>query len=129
MALIGGVAILLLAGCAREDVGALRSAACKGVFPTTLVSAEAAKIYTGALFAGGRVDQVRVGLRGYLVIFHHGSGIPVIRIAVYRRSWWDWKLVAEPRPPVPEFMHAVAADGRIIVVEEQSGRKWPLYEP
>src|SRR5690349_25131 len=64
-------------GISPEEAKALRSTARHNgwhEWPATFGSTEAATIYTHALPVGGRVDEVRIGLRSYLVIFAHGSG-------------------------------------------------------
>jgi len=124
-------AVLLFAGCgvSEEEAQALRSAARKGEIPTTLGSPEAATTYAHALFAGGQVDQVRIGLRRYLVLFTYGSGIPVIELAVYRWEMWHWELVAKRLPPTHGFMSAKAANGKIVAVVGGSTQTWPLYDP
>jgi hypothetical protein len=93
------LSILLTSGCVSDNPEALKSAARKGVFPATLASHESALEYIRQLYIRGHVDRVRIGLSRFMVVFQHGSGLPVTRIAVYQREGWRWKLVSELSPP------------------------------
>ena len=130
------LSVLLLAGCTSDDAVSLKNFARSGVFPPTLSSYDSAMEYVRYLQVRGRVDRVRIGMSSFIVVFQHGSGIPVVKIAVYRRTLWSWKFVAEPRPKispdaslVSEFLRATVSDGKIMVVGERSNRSWLLYDP
>ena len=127
-------AVLLFAGCgvSDEEIKSLRSEARKGwnTWPVIFDSTEAATTYAHALPVGGRVDQVRIGLDDFLVIFAHGSGVPVVNIAVYRRNLLRWERVAQPpRPPFSDHLTATAAGGKIMVTGQRTGSTWVLYDP
>jgi len=125
------LAILLFSGCdvSDEEAKALRSAARNGQIPATLSSLEAAVTYKNATFAGGKIDEIRLGLSKYIVIFIHGSGVPVVEIAVYRRNIWHWELMSVRPPPTFGFLSAVASQGKIVTVVRGSTQTWPLYDP
>lgn len=125
---------LLFTGCSLsdEEIRTMRSAAiaARGELPATFDSAEAATTYVHAPSTGGRVDQVRIGLNSFLVVFVHGSGVPVIKIAVYRRSLWHWELAAQPpRPPFSDHLSATVVGGKIVVTGRRTGKTWVLYDP
>ena len=120
---------LLCTGCASDNAEMLERTARDGIFPPTLAARESATALTRAFFAGGHVDSVRVGLTSYLVVFRHGSGIPVTGIAVYRSELGRWRLVAEPKPPAVEFFRAEAADGKILLRGERSRQTWVIFDP
>lgn len=129
--------MLLMAGGCSNDDGELEKYALSGDFPIALNSSADAEKYVRLLHIRGRVDHVSIGLARYMVVFQHGSGLPVIKIAVYRRSLSEWKLVAEPTPAhskndAPrdaEFLKATASSGKIMVVGERSKIAWFLYDP
>ena len=56
------------------------------------------------------------------------AGVPVVRIALYRRESSRWQFVSQTAPPPgsDEFLRASSADGKIILIGERSGRIWPL---
>jgi len=120
--------LVLIAGCA-SDTGELTTAARNAVFPPSLASRNAADAYVAASFAGGRVDVLEVQGKQFIVVFRHGSGRPIIGIAVYRYGTSHWELVAEPQLRKEDFMRAVAADGVIMAVCEKSGERFVLYDP
>jgi hypothetical protein len=122
---------MLFAGCAAYDPEAIKRAAREGVLPDAFPSQEAAQAYTGALFAGGRVDPVRIGSVNYMVVIQHGSGVPLLGIGVYRKGLLGWRRVEVPRAPRPQFdfVRASEAGGKIILTEQRSRRTWILYDP
>lgn len=122
--------LFALLGCAEDDPEALKQAARKGEFPATFGSEESARKYVGHLFAGGRVDRVRIGMSAYLVVYRHGSGIPVTGIALYRKAGLSWRLIS--KPPVPfrlGHLQAEARDGKIYVRSDRAEGNWLLYDP
>ena len=122
--------LFALLGCASDDPEALKQAARKGEFPATFSSEESARKFVGYLFAGGRVDRVRIGLSAYLVVYQHGSGIPVTRIGIYRRVRLHWRLISEQRPPrTIEHLSAESENGKLLARGDKSGRTWTLYDP
>src|SRR4051812_31869630 len=123
--------VLLYACCAAYDPEVTKRAAREGILPGAFPSQEAALAYTGALFAGGRVDPVRIGSVNYMVVMQHGSGVPLLGIGVYRKGVFGWRRVEVPRAPRPhfDFVRASEADGKIILTEERSRRTWILYDP
>lgn len=123
--------VMIVAGCAAYDAEAIKRSASEGTIPETFTSYEAALAYTNALRAGGRVDHVRVGSTSYMVVMQHGSGVPLLGIAVYRKGVFGWHRVEVPRAPRPhfDFVRASEADGKIILTEERSRRVWILYDP
>src|SRR5687768_13658694 len=120
---------LFILGCASDDPDILRGAARKGVFLPTLSSHEAALEYARNLNPRGRVDRVRIGWSTFMVVFQHGSGIPVTKIAVYQREGFRWRLVSEPIPPFSDHMSAVAKKGKIVVVGSRTNQTSVLYDP
>lgn len=71
-----------------------------------------------------------LGAEHYLVLFQHGSGIPVLGFAqVYRREGERWTLLAKAEIPHFEFLKAVALEGKIVAIGEKSGSKTPIYDP
>ena len=97
-------------------------------FPVAFVSATEASTWARGQFAGGRVDRIEADSGGCLVVFLHGSGVPVVRIALYRKESSRWQFVSQTAPPAGsgEFLRASSADGKIILIGERSGRIWPL---
>jgi hypothetical protein len=120
---------LLLTACTSTDRDGIRQAARQSVFPDVFPSYEAALDYCGALFAGGRAEPVQLGSVSYLVVIQHGSGRPVLGIALYQQRFERWRRVATDRLQVFDFVHASTSDGKIILTEERSGRIWTLYSP
>jgi hypothetical protein len=95
----------------------------------TLSSHESAQEYVRQLHIRGRVDRVRIGWSRFLVVFQHGSGIPVTRIAIYQLKRFRWELISEPRPPISDHLSAVAADGKIVVLGQRTSQASVLYDP
>jgi hypothetical protein len=123
------VLVLCCAGCASDRPEDLRRAAREGVFPATLASDEAALAYTRGFFVGGHVEKVRIGLTSYLVVFEHGSGLPIIRIGVYRRIVGRWQLVASPEFGRGEDLKVETSDGKIFVRGLHSKQTWLIFDP
>lgn len=120
---------LFFISCASTDRASVEQAAREGVLPDRFSSYDAAIDYSKSLFAGGRVDRVQLGSANYLVVIQHGSGRPVLGIAVYQEKFRRWERVPADRPPVFDFVYASAQDGKIILKEERSQRVWTLYDP
>lgn len=125
---IAAVVLLLSAAWAVGQPQVQPDQSSDGRFPAVFTSVEEASTWARAQFAGGRVDQVEAGAGDCLVVFLHGSGVPVARIALYRKDSSRWQFVSYHPPPSGsgEFLRASAADGKIILIGEKSGRTWPL---
>lgn len=122
--------LFALLGCAEDDTEVLKQAARKGEFPVTFSSEESARKYVGHLFAHGRVDHLRIGLSAYLVVYQHGSGIPVVRIGIYRRAGLRWRLISEQHSPTTaEHLGTESEHGKLVTRGERSGRTWVLHDP
>lgn len=125
----GALTSLCAVSCASNDRESVQQAARQGELPERLSSYEAAVDYTEALFAGGHVDRVELGSRRYLVVIQHGSGRPVLGIAVYQKKFMGWQRVPTTHPAVFDFVRASVRDGKIILTEERSQRVSTLYDP
>ncbi|MFZ5494135.1 MAG: hypothetical protein ACOZE5_02200 [Verrucomicrobiota bacterium] len=97
-------------------------------FPAAFDSVDTAAQWARRQFAGGRVAEVAADSGKYLVVFLHGSGVPVVEIGLYRKKLFRWRFVKKVPPPSGsrEFLHASAADGQIVLIGEKTGRTWPL---
>lgn len=99
--------------------------------PGSFASADEARSWTAQSAAGGRVDQLALPGRDALVVFQHGSGVPVIKIGVYRRGLFRWTLIAQPGVPGghrSEFLRASAQGSLISVTGERSGQRSVLID-
>jgi hypothetical protein len=106
---------------------ALRSAEpTDSLYPHWFGSRERAESYAGSLFAGGDVDVLRVADKDILVLYVHGSGVPDIGIAAYRRSDGMWELAATFRPKSSEPHRAIVSGKEVLVVGEKTKQKWRL---
>ena len=114
--------------CASTGHDAISRAAREGLLPSAFPSYDAAVAYSNALFAGGRVDRVQLGTTSYLVVIQHGSGRPVLGIAVYEKKSTRWERVPTNRTPVFDFVRASNEAGKIILTEERSRQVWTLYD-
>lgn|SRR5690606_4952358 len=117
--------LMLLASAFANEASANRQR-----FPPEFESVDAATKWVRGTFAGGKVETVKPATGTHLVIFEHGSGIPVIRIGLYQRTSDKWRLTADFPPPSQsgEFLTPSVRDDRIVLVGERSGRIWPLPE-
>ena len=119
----------LIVSCTSTDSEAIQRAAREGVLPNAFPSYEAAVDYCSALFAGGRAEALQIGSASYLVVIQHGSGRPVLGIALYQEKFGRWQRIAAERPPVSDFVHASVSDGSIVLTEEGSRKVWTFYVP
>ena len=123
--LIAALLALFWAGC-TDDTGATKRAAQADVFPRTVASEE--KVMELMNFhLGGHIEKVQVGATDYLVAFQHGSGFPVIRIAVYRHSTGRWQLVARPAVDRGEFLQVEVSEGKILVRGQRSHKSRVIF--
>ena len=98
------------------------------LYPQWFGSRERAETYAHGLFAGGDVEILRVADKDVLVLYVHGSGVPIIGIAVYRFSDGLWKLAARFRPVTTEDHKAIVAGKEVVVVGEKTKQRWPLLK-
>lgn len=120
----------LLVGCAGTSVDARKPHADDDFVPSTFETRQDVDRYIAALFAGGRADEVLVGRNRYLVLFRHGSGVPILGLVrVYVEKGRRWTFLKEAAVPRFEFANAEQFDGKIFSVGVSSGQKTLLYDP
>jgi len=123
--LIAGLLALFWAGCAK-NAEAVKRAAQSENFPQTVTSVEAVMEFMN-FHLGGHIEKVQIGTTDYLVAFQHGSGFPIIRIAVYRRITGRWQLVAKPKFDRGEFLQVEVAQGKILVRGQTSHKARVIF--
>lgn len=134
-AVILAVALIVSATIAyrtwREDEGRKFSLEDYHDLPGSFASVSEARSWASQSGAGGRVDQLELPGRDALVVFQHGSGVPVIKIGIYRRGLSRWALIAQPGVPGGhrgEFLRASAQGSLISVTGERSGQRSVLID-
>lgn len=128
LALAVGISAAIAYDSLREDKGRKFSVEDYHALPDSFASVEDARSWARGHPTGGHVDELELPGRDALVVFPHGSGIPVIKVGVYRRGMMRWKLVAQPGVPAGlrgEFLTATAEGAHVSVTGERSGtRSW-----
>ena len=117
--------MVMVCSCSKEQ----KTLSVSQRFPARFSSSGAANEYLKQSPTRGRIDRVRIGMKFFLVVFTHGSGVPVTGIAIYERHLWAWELVADVPPPGMGFMRAAALDGKIVAISERLAKTWTLFDP
>lgn len=123
------ISFTVLVACFASDNAAIEQAERKRVFPSSFASHESAATYVKAFHVGGRIENVQVGIASYMVIFEHGSGVPVIRIGVYRQVGERLYLVSSPEFGRGELLITEVSGGMIWVRGQHSNQRWIIFDP
>ena len=92
--------------------------------PASFVSREEAEQFAKQCFAGGVVEMLKAGKKKVMILYIHGSGVPLLAITAYIFSNKKWQLAGEFQPPSSVFYKAVVEDCKIVIVEEKTNKKW-----
>ena len=116
------VCVIVFVHAAEEDILKL--------FPESFPSKEAATAYAHSLPIGGG-DVAFVNVRGsdIMVMFAHGSGVPEMGVAAYKRVDAKWQLQTKIYPPsFGEFHKVMASKDEVLLIGEKSKGKWTLLK-
>jgi len=123
------ISLTILGACFASDNAALKQAERKRTFPSSFASYESAETYVQSFHVGGRIENVQIGIASYMLIFEHGSGVPVIRIGVYRRVGERMYLVSTPEFGHGELLITEVSGGMIWVRGQYSNQRWVIFDP
>ena len=128
--LLSCLIILATAAFAAEKPSQLQKRTEPDRFPAEFESANAAARWVRDTFVSGKVEIVEPAAGARLIVFEHGSGIPVLGIGLYRKVSSKWQRMGVFRPPSQsgEFLGASVENGAIVLIGERTGRVWPFPE-
>lgn len=100
-------------------------------FPDSFSSTNAATAYAaqGLRIGGGDVVFLKIRETDILVMFAHGSGVPTLAVAAYKKVGDSWQLQTQTgAPSIGEFYTAIVSGDEVLLVGEQSKQRWTLWK-
>lgn len=106
------------------------SEAPEGGLPDRFAAEADAIAFADRLFAGGEVQTATLGDSRYLLLIQCGSGVPIVRLALYRADATGWSRLREVAPPTrSERLTLFVQDHNLFLRGADTGQLWPLHPP
>lgn len=99
----------------------------ENIIPRSFANVEQAIDYANNSFAGSSVKIFKINNEEYMTLIIHGSGVPDLAIAAYKKEEGNWEFVSEGER-LPSARHSIIQKENKLIVTDGKGFESILIE-